>query len=153
MEKVIDLYCKILIGTFSFIGQSFTILIGLFQPAIQRSRERLSAQTDNMSRLLLDKKSLSEMLNTNMQLIALQSRNNKSLRLLSPQRQIIRLAFYLGGVLFFVAFYHFLHSACWRFDNIQWKIGAMVLSLILFILSLLVLWQRRYKTEREKTII
>jgi VIT1/CCC1 family predicted Fe2+/Mn2+ transporter len=153
MEKVIDLYCKILIGTFSFIGPSFTILIGLFQPAIQRSRERLSAQTDNMSRLLLDKKSLSEMLNTNMQLIALQSRNNKSLRLLSPQRQIIRLAFYLGGALFFVAFYHFLHSACWIFDNIQWKIGAMVLSLILFILSLLVLWQGRYKTEREKTII
>ena len=52
MKEAIDLYAKIVVATFSFIGPSFTLLIALFVPAIQRSKKRHDARIDTLQEIL-----------------------------------------------------------------------------------------------------
>lgn len=139
MTALIDLYAKMLIGTFSFIGPSFSLLIPLFYPAILKSKEKLRDSLPILIRLAAEDQEnhLSE--------LQQKIRENKyETRLLNPKRQVIRIFFSLFLAIVFVLFYYFQKSDYWSDESILNKIFRIItlaVSVFCFSYCLRVLWQ------------
>lgn len=167
MKEFIDLYAKLVIGTFSFIGPSFTLLISLFFPALQKSREKHNSQIKNLKLLIQAKMANSNNLALDIKVandivIRKIDENKRELNLLSPKRQVRRLFFSLLSAILFIGLYYFQHSHFWTYDCQAFTIGCqtiriatIALSGISFCYTLLVLWQIfctiiRIKSEEEE---
>lgn len=154
MKEVTDLYGKMLIGTFSFIGPSFTLLIGFFYRAIEKSRIRHHAQIKNMNELLATEASEKGI----KELRKLLNKNEKELNLLRPKRQLLRWAACLGLSITFLEFYYFQHSHFWKVDSMLIKILSVALSITFFIFCIFILWQLfctiiKCKLEDERSLL
>jgi len=167
MKKFIDLYAKLVIGTFSFIGPSFTLLISLFFPALEKSREKHNSQIKNLQRLIKAKMAKSDNLALDIKManVIFNSKieeNKRELNFLSPKRQVRRLFISLLSAILFIGLYYFQHSHLWTYDceafmiNCQAiRIATIALSGISFSYTLMVLWQIfctiiRIKLEEEQ---
>jgi len=131
MKEFIDLYAKLVIGTFSFIGPSFTLLISIFYKALEKSKIKHQEQLLNLA--------LASSSNQNIKKLI--KENEKEIERLDPKKQV-KLLF--GGLLLslgLICFYYFQHSNFWHLQH-QWiRIVSIVLSFACFCHSLLVLWQ------------
>ncbi|MBL7756735.1 MAG: hypothetical protein JNL59_05060 [Chitinophagaceae bacterium] len=162
MNEVVDLYSKRLIGTFSFIGPSFSLLIPIFYPAFVHSRQRHTVMYNNLSRVYdapggLDMFADAE--KNNKKLKRMISGNQKDIHLLNPKRQIKRLFMWLLSAIALVMFYHFQKSVFWPHQYQLIWITTLMLSMLNFALSLFVLWQifciviRIKQEEKSKFLI
>jgi hypothetical protein len=147
MKEVIDLYAKLLIGTFSFIGPSFTLLISLFYTAFQQSQNRHRQRLNNLKlattqNLTGDNQPFTEQIEeTNKELKKLIRQNHKELQLLNPRRQVRRLFISLFGSIILVGFYYFQNSHFWLHNNEKLRIGTIITSGLCFVYCIRVLWQ------------
>ena len=131
MKEFIDLYAKLVIGTFSFIGPSFTLFISLFYRASEKSKLKHIEQL----------RILASIADHNKQIKKLISDNEREINLLDPKRQVIRLFGSLLASLFLICFYYFQksHFWHWQYDGIRgW---SLVISGLFFVYCLWVLWQ------------
>jgi|ERR1700748_11565 len=161
MKEAIDLYAKIVIAMFSFIGPSFTLLIALFVPAIERSKirhkSRMSTLQEIISKNIVEGTNFEAMVSTGKeQLDKLQKTNKKELTFLNPKIQVKRLSFGLVLSIIGIEFYYFEHSQFWHWASPWWKIGVLLISAGGFVYCIYVLWQLfctiiRIKTEDETT--
>jgi hypothetical protein len=148
VKELIDLYAKLLIGTFSFIGPSFTLLISIFSKAIQDSQERHRIIEENLVRELAQgagpiqaTEHLDYMRQRLREYTTVRRRNRRELRLLNPSRQVRTLFTSLFSSIFLVGVYYFQKSHFVSSQS-QMKNGILLaLSLIGFFFSLKVLWQ------------
>ncbi len=131
MKELIDLYAKLVIGTFSFIGPSFTLLISIFYKALEKSTIKHQEQLLNLA--------LASSSNQNIK--GLIKENEKEIQRLDPKRQV-KLLF--GGLLLslgLICFYYFQHSHFWHLQYPWIRIVSIILSLACFCHSLLILWK------------
>jgi membrane glycosyltransferase len=145
MKEIIDLYSKILIGTFSFIGPSFTLLIPIYYKAMLRSNERHIETVGNLYNVFLDMKKAEYPGMQQRWLVddyrELLGKYKKEMQLLNPIRQIRRLFVGLFLAITFVSVYHFLHSIFSIGNSRIVRVGALCLSAASFCYCLAVLWQ------------
>jgi hypothetical protein len=159
MKETIDLYAKIVIATFSFIGPSFTLLIPLFYDAIQKSRSKHEAVLRNLQLITTQNLANStnfadEISQGSKALKKLVERNKRELNLLNPKRQVRRLFSSLFISVLGVGFYYFQHSHFWLDYYWDLKIISIAVSGLSFVYCINVLWQLfctiiRIKTEDE----
>lgn len=95
MKELIDLYSKLVIGTFSFIGPFFTLFISLFYKASEKSKQKHREQLRILITIADHNKSIKKLIGV----------NEKEIRLLNPKRQVKRL---FGSLLVSIFFYMFL---------------------------------------------
>jgi hypothetical protein len=131
MKEVIDLYAKLVIGTFSFIGPSFTLFISLFYQALQKSTEKHQSQFDTLVSLKSSNSIISDLIKS----------NRKELNLLNPKRQVRRLFIGLFLSLGLIFFYYFQHSHFWPYESLIIRAASIILSGLFFIYCIIVLWQ------------
>lgn len=145
MKEVVDLYAKLLIGTFSFIGPSFSLLIPIFYQAILRSTEKHRQVIENLKIISQESESQVDALtghkrNTK-KLQKLIDQNNREVRLLNPRRQVRRLFFSLFLAIVFVLFYYFQNSSFWALKYQEIRIITLGVSVLSFCCCVRVLWQ------------
>jgi hypothetical protein len=131
MKEFVDLYAKLVIGTFSFIGPSFTLFISLFYKASEQAK----LKHEERLRVLVT------IADHNKQIKTLISNNEREIKLLNPKRQVVRLFGSLLISLFLICFYYFQksHFWHWKYDGIRgW---TLVISGAFFVYCLWVLWQ------------
>jgi len=130
MKELVDLYAKLLIGTFTFIGPSFTLLISLFQDHFERvkkeheSRRETWLKTDTKDKVILKQI----------------KRHKLELNRLDPKRQV---TFVYGTLLLSIAltgFYYFQHTHFWGFNYPWIRITTISISIALFLVCLIILW-------------
>ena len=131
MKEFIDLYAKLVIGTFSFIGPSFTLFISLFYKASEQAK----LKHEERLRVLVT------IANHNKQIKALISNNEKEIKLLSPKRQVVRLFGSLLISLSLICFYYFQKSHFWYWKYEILRAGTLLISGAFFLYCLWVLWQ------------
>lgn len=131
MKELIDLYSKLVIGTFSFIGPSFTLFISLFYRASEKSTQKHLVQLRILVSIEDDNKKIK----------ALISNNEREIRLLDPKRQVIRLFGSLLVSLFLICFYYFQKSHFWHWNHNGLHGLTLGISGMFFLYCLLVLWQ------------
>jgi hypothetical protein len=162
MREAIDLYAKLLIGTFSFIGPSFSLLIPLFYSAIQQSQKKHNSKLRNLQLITSQNITNSEnfpdqIKRSNREIDKLIKQNNKEINLLKPRRQVRRLFISLFSAISFVGFYYFQRSHFWRIDSQSLRMLSIIISGLSFVYCLRVLWQIfctiiRIKTEEKATV-
>lgn len=150
MKELIDLYAKLVIGTFTFIGPSFTLLISLFSRQVDKSKVKHNERLRNLAKLD----------NPNAELQKQIKKNIRITNLLNPKRQVVRLFGSLLASLMGIFFYYFQHSHFWDYRSQQWRIGALLVSALLFLYCLFTLWQlfciiitAKLEEEEEKKVI
>lgn len=130
MKECVDLYAKLLIGTFSFIGPSFTLFISLFYGQLKR------LLSENFIRLeTFIKTGETELINRETKKMVASKKSH------SPQRQVKRV---FGSLLLSIAlieFYYFQHSHFWPYNRDWIRITTICVSVSLFLYGVLVLWQ------------
>lgn len=144
MNEVIDLYAKLLIGTFSVIGPSFSLLVPIFYPAFVQSRQCHMEIYDNLSRVFnrFDRAgTFADMEKSGRRIKKLLEENQKDIRLLNPKRQGKRLFTSLLSAIVLVIFYYFQRSDFWPYQYQIVRVCTLLLSTVNFGFSLLVLWQ------------
>jgi len=144
MNEVIDLYAKLLIGTFSFIGPSFSLLVPIFYPAFVSSRQRHTEMYNNLSKVYnmpggMD--AFADAEKNDKKLKKMISENQKDIHLLNPRRQVKRLFTWLLSAIALVMFYYFQKSVFWPHQHQVIWITTLLLSIMNFTFSLFVLWQ------------
>lgn len=137
MKEVVDLYAKLVIGTFSFMGPSFTLLISLFYKAIEKSKQKHSSKMKNLKEAISKPLSQDEDFSrqiaiTNRQLKKLERTNKTELNLLSPKRQVVRLFTCLLIAIFFIELYYFQNTHFWRIKNEEYRGTSLAVSFIKF---------------------
>jgi magnesium-transporting ATPase (P-type) len=147
MKELIDLFAKLLIGTFTFIGPSFTLFISIFYRHSERMRQTHIEAKNTLLRLE----------EHNGALIREIRKYEKSQRLLNPKLQVIRIYFALLVSIALVGFYYFQQSPFWKYPYAWMIIVTLVVSILLFIYCLVSLYQifstvidARYAEEEEK---
>lgn len=131
MYHFVDLYAKLLIGTFTFIGPSFTLLISLF-----------SRQLDNVN--LTNKEQLNNLIafdTPTSEILQVIHKNRKLINLLNPKRQIIRLYGSLLASITGVAFFYLQNMAVWKIGSRGMRIATLLTSFCIFLYCLFTLWQ------------
>lgn len=137
MKEIVELYTRLVIATFGFIGPSFSLLMLLFYSAIENAQSRSKVQTRMVQYLIddnYDDKKMSE-------LGTLLKRLKKEVRQLRPEYQILRLMTGLFTAIFFIGLYYFLRAEIFLTDGRCLKEGALFFSCIGFLFSLKVLWE------------
>ena len=162
MKELIDLYSKLLIGTFTFIGPSFTLFIPIFYKALDKSIQKHQAKLKNLeaiSREAITDGNIEELQKRikegNKQLKQLSNQAKRELDLLRPKRQMRRLFIGLFVSITTLAFYHFQHSHFWKFESQLLRFVCLFVSGLSFVYCLRVLWQVfctiiNIRTEEEK---
>lgn len=154
MKEVIDLYAKMVIGIFAFIGPSFTLLIPLFYGPLQRAKVREERKKGVLSDLLQQAIQTGDGDGAESAKKAIKkyeqdkANTQKEINLLSPKRQVKRLFGGLGFALFFLGTLLYQYSEIW-ISNITWsstykfifKLLSLGLSMVGFGYALYVLAQ------------
>jgi hypothetical protein len=144
VTEFVELYAKILIGTFSFIGPSFTLLLSIFYAALLRSKQEHIEKLKNLSSIADspdDRNLVDEMRRKGMLLQDLLKQNDKELRLLNPRRQVKRLFSGLLMAIVFVFIYYWQAADSWWVKK-QWLIWTTLMaSLLFYSYCIAVLWQ------------
>lgn len=130
MKEFIDLYAKLVIGTFSFIGPSFTLLISIFYEALEKSTIKHREQLLNLALATSSTKDIKKLIN----------QNEKEIKRLDPKKQVKRLFGSLLLALGLICFYYFQHSHFWHLPYEWIRICSLLLSFCCFCFSLLTLW-------------
>lgn len=147
MKELIDLYAKLVIGTFAFIGPSFTLLIPLFYPPFKRSKEAHEQREKILQSIISEDiknakgDALKQIQNGQKALSKLLRKSKIETNLLKPKRQVRRLFISIGLALTLIAFYYFQHSHFWHLDSQLLRLTCLSISLISFVNCLWVLWQ------------
>lgn len=140
-----DLYVKMLIGTFSFIGPSFSLLIPIYYQAILRSREKHFQVMGNLHKVFLDTRNNETSAKDQQQIFKsfqrLLHENTKELRLLNPKRQLRRLFFSLFFAIALMLFYYYQASVLSLVNDRLIGISTVTISVVSFCYCLMVLWQ------------
>ncbi len=143
MKEIVDLYSKILIGIFSFIGPSFTLLIPIYYQAILRSHERHIATIEDLYSIFLDMKNVEPSIKKQPWIIndyrKLLRQYRKEIQLLDPIRQIRRLFLSLCLAITSVLVCHFLNSPFLINKSLILEISTLSLSVVAFAYCLVVL--------------
>lgn len=160
MKETVDLYAKLVIGTFSFIGPSFTLLIPLFYAAIEKFREKHESQIKNLQKIIQDSMlkegNFVQQIEVGSKFLKAKVKaNKKELNLLDPKRQIRRLFRSLFGAILLIIFYYFQKSHFWPYNYQAIRVTSIALSILSFLYCLHVLWQIfctiiKAKSEEEK---
>ncbi len=161
MKESIDLYAKMVIGTFSFIGPSFSLLIPLFYKAIQKSQVIHKDREKKLEEALVQLEQIDDdfqrkVKRDNNKLKGLRKQNERELNLLMPRRQVRRLFISLFGAILFIQLYYWQISHHWHYGDILWlRITSLGISGCSFVYCIRVLWQIfctiiRIKTEESK---
>ena len=157
MKETIDLYAKLVIGTFSFIGPSFTLLISIFYNAIRKAHEKHESQSVTLQKVQSILANNENFKNSLAAFNRAKTRENKrELNLLNPKRQVRRLFGSLLIAILLIGFYYFQHSHFGSFGNETIRIITISLSGVSFLFSLMVLWQIfctiiRVKSEEDES--
>lgn len=131
MKEVIDLYVKLVIGTFTFLGPSFTLLISLFYRQLDRATNKHKEQLQTLIELDVTNKLLKKQIN----------KNERDINLLNPKRQVKRLFVTLISSILLISFYYFQNSHLWVW-KLEWiRVITVVASVMLFSYCLFALWQ------------
>lgn len=129
MKELVDLYAKLLIGTFTFIGPSFTLLISLFQDHFERvkkaheNRRETWMKTDSKDETILREI----------------KKHKLELNRLDPKRQVKMVYGTLLLAIILTGFYYFQHTHFWVFNYGWIRITTICLSIALFIMCLIIL--------------
>lgn len=150
MKELIDIYAKILVATFGFIGPSFTLLISIFVEPLEKSRiiyeqqiKTLDILTINANQKSLDPKDKKELQKSLKQTKKQKKKVLKELNLLNPRRQIRHVFIPLIFSLIFICIYYYQHTRYCDFVN-PFKTNLLcwlIISVICFLYCLFVLRQ------------
>ncbi|KRB55908.1 hypothetical protein [Flavobacterium sp. Root186] len=150
MKEIIEIYSKIVVATFGFIGPSFTLLISIFIDAIEKARIKNDQQLETIKSLYDDayvknKDNIEEEMT---KIIKENKKHKKQIikesNLLNPKRQIKRVFIPLILSLFFISLYYFARTNYCLLDLpfiIVLKCVAIIISGICFSYCLFALWQ------------
>ena len=130
MKELVDLYAKLLIGTFSFIGPSFTLFIGLFYGQLERLLKEYDTQLKTFLKIA-EVEPIKDAI----------KKIEKAKKTHSPTRQVKRVFIPLLLSIFFICFYYFQHSHFWTLKYEWIRISTISVSVTLFLYSILGLWQ------------
>lgn len=149
MKEVIEIYSKIVVATFGFIGPSFTLLISIFIEAIEKARNKKEQQLKTLQSLydsLYNKKGEKDMEKEMKKLLKVNAEQKKEIiketNLLDPKRQIKRVFIPLILSLVFISVYYYARTShCVIEDVTTTKFIAILLSGICFTYCLFALMQ------------
>lgn len=151
MKEIIDIYTKIVVATFGFIGPSFTLLISIFIEAIEMARIKHEQQLKTINSLTReninnpDKDIEKEMKSSLKELKKEKTKTQRELNLLSPKRQIKRVFIPLVLSLIFISLFYFEQTPYCPIENKFYsKLTWLIASGFLFAYCLYVLWQILY---------
>jgi uncharacterized membrane protein len=129
MKELVDLYAKLLIGTFTFIGPSFTLLISLFQDHFERVKKEHESRRETWIKT-----------GSKDEIILKQIKRHKlELNRLDPKRQVKMVYGTLLFAIILTGFYYFQHTHFWGFNYAWVRITTICLSIALFIICLTIL--------------
>ncbi|WP_017496140.1 hypothetical protein [Flavobacterium sp. WG21] len=151
MKEIIEIYSKIVVATFGFIGPSFTLLISIFIDAIEKARIKNEHELETIKSYYNDlylKKGVDDIEKEMKDIIKKNEKRKKQvireLNLLNPKRQIKRVFIPLILSLVFISVYYFARTNYCQLDLpfvIILKCLAIIISGICFGYSLFALWQ------------
>jgi len=149
MNEIIDIYSKIVVATFGFIGPSFTLLISIFIEAIEKARIKNDQQLSTIETLYDDLYNQKEGKDMEKEMKLILKKNSsykkeiiKESNLLNPKRQIKRVFLPLIVSLFFISLFYLQKTIyCPIKVNSLSKGITLLLSLVSFSYCLFVLWQ------------
>jgi hypothetical protein len=157
MKDIIDIYTKIVVATFGFIGPSFTLLISIFIEAIEMARIKHEQQLKTINSLTRgnindpDKDIEKEMKSSLVELKKQKVKIQRDLNLLNPKRQIRRVFIPLILSLVFIGLYYFQHTTYCPIENTFCaKLVWLLASGLLFLYCLFVLYQILYMVIESK---
>lgn len=160
MKEIIDIYSKMLVATFGFIGPSFTLLISIFVEALESARISHEQQLKTINSLTReninnsDKDIEKEMKNSLKELTKKKKTIQKELNLLNPKRQIKRVFIPLVFSLISLAGYYFQQTEHCPIKNTHYsRIAWLGISGLLFIYCLFVLSQIIYTVIEAKQAV
>jgi len=130
MKELVDLYAKLLIGTFSFIGPSFTLFISLFYKQFERAKARHKEMLPILATL-----------DTTDALKKQIKKFERDKKRGSPKLQLLIVFGCLLASLLMIGFYYFQHSHFWTCKYQSIRIATIMVSIALFLYSLYTLWQ------------
>jgi len=122
-------------------------LLSMFSEGVATIRRRAETERNEIAAILRDAIPIGASINpkivasSSKKLMAIESRNNRRIKLLTPTRQILRIFVTLFLSLLFIMIYKLLKD---HTINLYNRIGAVVLlslSVICFVIGILVLWQ------------
>lgn len=131
MKELVDLYAKLVIGTFTFLGPSFTLLISLFSKQVLRASQKNKDRLQTLINLDGHNTLLKQQIES----------NERQLNLLNPKRQMLRLFGALMFCIVTIGFYHFQSTRFWSMSSPYVKFFTIVISLLSFLYCLFSLWQ------------
>ncbi|QYJ67729.1 hypothetical protein [Flavobacterium litorale] len=151
MKEIIEIYSKIIVATFGFIGPSFTLLISIFIESIEKSRAKNEQQLKTIESLYADLYKNREERDMEEEMKKILKKNKthkkqimKELNLLNPRRQIKRVFIPLILSIIFIAIYYFARTKYCNLENSNLsllKILVLAISGVCFAYCLFVLWQ------------
>lgn len=144
MNDIVELYAKLLIGIFSFIGPSFTLLIPISYPAMLRSREKHLNTLSRLAEIFITEKTEANLNEMKIQFKNIQKSikaHEKEIRLINPKRQLRKIFFSLLLSLFLVVVYYFQRTAYWPFRLHTISVTSLLISVCFFYYGLISLWR------------
>ena len=148
MKEIIDIYSKMLVATFGFIGPSFTLLISIFVEAIESARVSHEQQLKTINSLTReninnsDKDIEKEMRSSLKELTKKKKKIQSELNLLDPKRQIKRVFIPLIFSLLLLGGYYFQQTSHCPIENTHYsRVAWLIFSGLLFLYCLFVLSQ------------
>lgn len=144
MSQVLDLYVKLLIGTFSFIGPSFTLLISIFYGQLNKSLGKRKAQLANLEKLSKFVEPFEDVSSKDVENFYQKhlNSNKREINLLNPKRQIRRIFISLAAAIILVGLYYFqIAKECPFVYNLTIGRMSILVSLLSFGYTLFTLWQ------------
>lgn len=130
MKELVDLYAKLLIGTFSFIGPSFTLFISFFYDQLERSLEEYNIQLATFSSVTKTEE-IRQTING----------IEKAKKSHNPHIQVKKVFGSLLFAILFIGFYYFQHTHYWNYSREWIRITTICVSIALFLYCLTTLWQ------------
>ena len=144
MKEVVDLYAKLVIATFSFMGPSFTLLIPLFYKAIQFSKRKHESRLKFLTEIIklnADGGDVKRITSASDELKQLDKKNKKELKEFNPKLQAKKIFIGLIISIIMIEGYYFQGSHFIKVRSAWIDVCLLIISLLSFTYSITILWQ------------
>ena len=133
LKELVDLFAKLVIAVFSFIGPSFTLFIALFSGQLQKADEEFNSRLSNLN-LAAGARQIDKI---KLEIDKIEKERKRQ----NPMVHIKRIFGALLLSICCIAFFYFQHSHYWSYKDWWWlRWGTIFASILLFLYSLYAFW-------------
>lgn len=141
MEAAIDIYAKLIIAFISFTAPVIVFLLSIFSDGISIAKKKSNEKEVQFGKLISGMESIkiSEVEKNIKELKKEEKKNTRTLNLLNPKKQIIRIFLMLSISLISLAAHLFIKDHSLQLYNQGLSISLICLSLVAFVIAIMFL--------------